>query len=709
MFTHCLSRNRSRKYRGGRVRPKWVRPVSLELLEDRNLLSGYRSIDGTGNNVANPEWGAAGIHLLRVAPVAYDDGISRPAGADRLSPRAISNGIVAQGSDVLFNDRNMSDWVWQWGQVLDHDLDLTPQPGNPPENFNVPVPAGDPFFDPNNTGTAVIQFDRSVYDPATGTGLDNPRQQPNVDTAFIDASMVYGSDAVRADLLRTHQGGHLKTSPGNLLPFNSAAYFGSAAPLPNANSGPFPNDQLYVAGDVRANENIGLTAVHTLLVREHNRRADQLHREHPRWDDDQLYQEARKIVGAEVEAITYNEFLPALLGPNAPSIRGHYDPSINPGISTEFSTAAFRIGHTLLSPQILRIQNNGQPAPGGPVDLKDSFFNPSLIQRSVDVDYLLKGLASQKAEEVDNKIVDAVRNFLFGPPGAGGFDLASLNIQRGRDHGLCDYNTMRAAFGLPRVTSFAQITSNVTVQNELASLYGNVDDIDAWVGGLAEDHLRGSSVGPLFTAIMVDQFTRLRDCDRFFFENDASFSREQKRELEDTTLAEIIRRNSGIRNIQDNVFFVPGDDSGDDRDSGASSAAGRTAGTLGQAAVLLSSGDHHSAGAFDTGLIAAERAPTPDFLEAVYADALNRSPDAAGMASFGQELSAGASHLAVVSAMLNSDEARQEDVQVMYTRFLHRTADPAGLGAFMSALDAGMSEVMVEAAMIGSTEYSNHG
>jgi hypothetical protein len=535
------------------------------------LLSPYRSIDGTGNNRASPEWGSAGTDLLRVAPAAYADGASTLAGADRPSPRAISNGIAAQGSQVLVNNRGMSDWVWQWGQFLDHDLDLTPQPGNPPEHFNVPVPAGDPFFDPNNTGRQVIAFDRSVYDPATGTGPSNPRQQPNVNTAFIDASMVYGSGAARADLLRTHQGGHLKTSPGNLLPLNSATYFGAAAPLSNANSGPFPDDHLYVAGDVRVNENIGLTAVQTLFAREHNRLADQLHQEHPGWGDERLYQEARKVVGAEVEAITYNEFLPALLGPYAPAIRGHYDPSVNPGISTEFSTAAFRLGHTLLSNQILRVENDGRPGPRGPISLADSFFNPALLTSGDDLNVLLKGLASQKAQEIDNKLVDGVRNFLFGPPGAGGFDLASLNIQRGRDHGLSDYNTTRAAFGLPRVTSFAEITSNVTVQTELARLYGSVNNIDLWVGGLAEDHLPGSSVGPLFTAVLVDQFTRLRDGDRFFFENDRSFSAEQRRDLEHTTLADIIRRDSGISNIQDNVFFVQGDD---DRPAGRAAVGG---------------------------------------------------------------------------------------------------------------------------------------
>jgi hypothetical protein len=490
-----------------------------------------------------------------MAAAAYSDGVSALAGTSRPSPREISNAIAAQ-SGTIFNARQMSDWVWQWGQFLDHDLDLTPQPGSPAEHANVPVPAGDPFFDPLSTGMQVIFFDRSVFDPASGTGTDNPRQQPNVLTAFIDGSQIYGSDLIRADALRSHVGGQLKISPGEMLPLNNAAFFGPLAPMPNANSGPYPNDQLYVAGDVRANENVGLTAVQTLLMREHNHWANVLHFLHPQWDDETLYQWARKFVGAEIEVITYKEFLPALMGRYAPSIDGQYNPSINPSISTEFSTAAFRVGHTLLSNQILRIENNGQPDPRGPISLADSFFNPSLITNTHDMEVLLKGLASQQAEEIDNQLVDGVRNFLFGPPGAGGFDLASLNIQRGRDHGLSDYNTTRAAFGLPRVQSFADITSKPDLQNALAAEYGSVDNIDLWVGCLAEDHLAGSSIGPLLTAIFQDQFTRLRDGDRFYFENDPSFSPFEVSLLKATTLGDVIRRNTGITNLQDNVFFV---------------------------------------------------------------------------------------------------------------------------------------------------------
>ena len=185
------------------------------------------------------------------------------------------------------------------------------------------------------------------------------------------------------------------------------------------------------------------------------------------------------------------------------------------------------------------------------LELAEAFFNPEVV-REVGIDPILKYLASDRAQEVDTRIVDGVRNFLFGPPGAGGFDLASLNIQRGRDHGLADYNTTRAAYGLPRVTGFVQITSDTELAAQLEALYGSVDDVDLWVGGLAEDHVSGSSVGPLFRAILSDQFERLRDGDRFWYE--AALPRTQRDSVARTTLADVIRRNSGTTNLQSNVF-----------------------------------------------------------------------------------------------------------------------------------------------------------
>ena len=312
-----------------------------------------------------------------------------------------------------------------------------------------------------------------------------------------------------------------------------------------------PDDQLFLAGDVRANENIELTSIQTLFVREHNRFADQLAKSHPTWTDEQLYQEARRAVIAEIQAITYNEFLPALLGPAAPGAYRGYNSNVNPGIANEFSTAAFRVGHTLVGDDVEFMDNNGNEL-RPPLDLKSAFFNPNVVSET-GIDPILKYLATDRAQEVDTHVVDGLRNFLFGEPGQGGLDLAAINIQRGRDNGLADYNTTRAAYGLPRVRTFADITPDKEVQQALQKLYINVNNIDLWVGGLAEKHIPGASVGPTFARIISNQFARLRDGDRFWYQR--TFSSTQRTALEHTTLAEVIRRNTGLTNLQSKVFF----------------------------------------------------------------------------------------------------------------------------------------------------------
>ena len=179
--------------------------------------------------------------------------------------------------------------------------------------------------------------------------------------------------------------------------------------------------------------------------------------------------------------------------------------------------------------------------------MSDSFFNPTEIVDN-GIDSLLLGQATQTAQEIDNMVVDDIRNFLFGPPGAGGFDLASLNIQRGRDHGLADYNQVRTDMGLDPVETFADISSDPDVQVALEAAYGDVDNIDLWVGGLAEDHVAGASVGELVQAILVDQFTRLCDGGSFWYQE--IFQGRELREIENTTLADVIERNTDIERLQ---------------------------------------------------------------------------------------------------------------------------------------------------------------
>lgn len=530
--------------------------LNLYAFEITSELPPVSEISGLGNNPEHPEWGTPGQQFIRRTPNAYGNGISTPSGMDRPSARIISNALAAQGEVVTHDERNMSAYAYTWGQFIDHDLDIT-HSSSPAEPFRIQVPRGDERFDPQKTGSKTINLHRSIYDRSTGTDPKNPRQQVNRITAFLDGSVLYGSDDERARALRTLSQGKMKTSPGGLLPLNNQKYF--PVPLTNQNlARVVPDSELFVAGDIRANENVELTAVHTLFVREHNFWAEKIAKEIPDLNDEQIYQYARAIVRAEIQVITYNEWLPTLMGKKCLKPYRGYKPTVNPGIANEFATAALRIGHTLLASDIEFFDNDGNPVREG-ISLKEAFFNPTTINE-VGIDPLIKYLATTNASKVDTLVVDDIRNFLFGLPGAGGLDLASLNIQRGRDHGLPDYNTGRAAYKLPRVRDFSDITRDADLQAKLKDLYGSVDNIDMWVGGLAESHDKYTSVGPYFTRILLDQFTRLRDGDRFWYEN--IFYGKQLKALRKTKFNDVIKRNTTITNIQPNVFIFDGSDDG---------------------------------------------------------------------------------------------------------------------------------------------------
>ena len=513
----------------------------------------YRTIDGSGNNLKNPQMNQVGVQLIRLADTAYADGISSFAGVNRPNPRDISN-IVNTQDESIPNSDSATNFMWLWGQFMDHDITFSDE--NSTEPANIRIPAGDDIFDPEGTGTVEMFFNRAIHDPATGTSTENPRQQLNKITGWIDASTVYGSDAERANTLRTNDGsGKLKTSPGNFLPYNESG-------LPNFR---FRGPGFFLAGDERGNENIGLTSLHTLFVREHNRLAEQIATSDPSLSGEEIYQMVRRIVGAHIQAITYNEFLPVLLGADALPPYSHYDDSTPSGIANAFSSAVYRVGHTLLDPKIRLVDAQGNEIEA--LALKDAFFKPGKVVEA-GIEPILRGFAAHLHQEVDVFIIDDVRNFLFvdeqptGTPRLRGFDLASLNIHRGRDHGLPSYNEMREALGLEQKESFSEITSDPEVERRLREAYGtrddgtdNTDDMDIWVTGLAEDRYGESMLGELFHTIVAHQFRVLRDGDRFWYER--SLSRDELRKVEETKLADIIRRNTDVGSeISDNVFVI---------------------------------------------------------------------------------------------------------------------------------------------------------
>ncbi len=545
--------------------------------------TSIRTIDGSGNNQALNDYGKTHITFERLVNANYQaDGYSMVNNLP--NPRHISNMLCAQTGNHP-SSRNLSMYMFTWLQFLDHDITLTEISDN--DFAPIPVPQGDPFFDPANTGTQVIPFTRVAFADNTGISA-NPRQQINEITAWIDGSNVYGADQFRADWLRSFQQGKLKVSPssnGDLLPCNTTT--GDCNDPVDTNA-PFSDGEqdrcgnpvkVFVAGDVRANEQPGLTALHTLFVREHNRICDELVA-NGQTNDEENYQYARRMVIGMLQSITYNEVLPAL-GIQLNNYSG-YQPNTSPNIFNEFATAAYRLGHTMIASHIPFLNEDctnasslsgcgsgtvgifgganclsgcGSTTMTGAIELRDAFFNPSILGNN-GLETILLGLSTVTQQEVDLQVVDDVRNFLFGAPGSGGLDLAAVNIHRGRDHGLADFNSIRTALGLSSLTSFNQITSNTAVANALASVYQNdINAIDAWIGMLAEDHLPNSEVGPCLHALLKLQFENIRDADRFWFEHDNELSNSEKTAIGATRLADIVKKNTTLNNLSD-VFFT---------------------------------------------------------------------------------------------------------------------------------------------------------
>ncbi|CAN5596653.1 hypothetical protein BH20VER3_BH20VER3_17160 [soil metagenome] len=501
----------------------------------------FRRIDGKGNHPT--DLGQAAATVLRKTPNGYGDGVGTMAGANRKGAREISNIVNAQAQPFP-NSSNITSFVWQWGQFTDHDISII-RNSNPAEFAFIPVPRGDPTFDARSRGNKSLPFQRSSW-----TLVNGVRTQIGAVTSFIDASQIYGSDPTRQSALRANDGtGRLATSDGDLMPFN----VNGLANQPQSQPGKviIPGD-FFLGGDVRANENTGLTALQTVFMREHNFWADSIRTDNPGLDDEGIYQRAKAIVNAETQLITYRDFLPILLGPNALTPYTGYNSAVDPRAALEFTTGAFRVGHTFLPPVVKRMNSQNRDRPGD-IALNSTLFETALFT-STGVEPFLRGHANQVPQEVDAYVIDAVRNFVFLR--AQGFDLPALNIQRGRDHGLGSYNQVRVGYGLPSKATFAEMTSNLDFQSRLAAAYSSPDEVDLWVGCLTEDHVNGGQIGETMFTIIKDQFERLRDGDRFWYEDyldPATLATVQQQ-----TLAGIIKRNTSIGSeMQDDVFHMP--------------------------------------------------------------------------------------------------------------------------------------------------------
>ena len=302
-------------------------------------------------------------------------------------------------------------------------------------------------------------------------------------------------------------------------------------------------DDTFITGDPRVMENPELTALTTLFMREHNLWVTNLHAQHPDWTGDQLYNMAKAITTAEYQNIIYTEYLPLLIGPVLGRYNG-YDSNENAQVTQEFSTAAFRMGHSEVSDTQEGLDNHGNVV--FTQSLADAFFNTPEIDETNGIDALLRSLGVDYSQATDVYTVAALRDLLFAGLVGGGvdeMDLIAIDIQRERDVGIGTLNQTRVAMGFKPYTSFAQLTSDRVLQTNLAFVYGDISNVDLFMGGLAENHVRGTQVGTTFQAIIASQFHALRAGDRFFWQNQ-KFDARTAAMISQTTLATIMLRNT---------------------------------------------------------------------------------------------------------------------------------------------------------------------
>ncbi|XP_051578796.1 thyroid peroxidase-like [Myxocyprinus asiaticus] len=560
----------------------------------------YRSISGVCNNRKNPLWGAANSGLTRWLAAEYEDGENQPKGWNterrysgfQLPPvREVSSKIMRGSSMQVLEDNTYSQMLVDWGQYIDHDISFTPQSSSKAAfangldclrsciNANPCFPIQISQNDKLSRGKSCLPFFRSspactnsqTHTPHGDSQHTLQRQQMNSATSFIDASTVYGQSALLEKTLR-----NLSSTDG-LLAVNSKysdkgrSYLPFVPARPSAcfqepGSGSGERVECFAAGDSRVNEILTLSALHTLWVREHNRVATHLKRLNPHWGSEVTYQETRKLIGALHQIITMRDYIPKIIGQDAfekyvGPYKGYND-SLNPSVSNVFATAAFRFGHATISPVLRRLNESfHEHERFSSLNLHQTFFSPWRLVREGGLDPVMRGLLGQSAalQNQDHLLTEELTDRLVVLNIPESLDLAALNLQRGRDHGLPGYNDWRVFCEFDRAetkSDLMEVVSNAALVDRVMDLYGHPNNIDVWLGGLLERPLPGARTGPLFACLIGRQMKMLREGDRFWWENPGVFSPKQRWELQTHSLSRVICDNSGVTEVPLDPFRV---------------------------------------------------------------------------------------------------------------------------------------------------------
>ncbi|TSM52321.1 Dual oxidase 2 [Bagarius yarrelli] len=501
--------------------------------------------DGWYNNLAYHRRGTAGAPLMRLLAAYYSDGVFQIQGLNLPNARRISN-TVSRGRSGHLSVQNRTALSLFFGSHVMYEIVESRRPGCPAEFVNIPVPKDDPVFRSNSTEQVLLSFQRVNWDHNSGQSPNNPRNQINHVTAWIDGSSIYGTSSSWCDALRSFQGGLLSIGSSNMPKQTTSNNFMWSAPNPfTGQTGP---KGLYEFGNAWANENIFTVAEAIVWFRYHNYLATQLHKEHPWWSDEKLFQNARKRVIAT------------------------FQKSVDPGVSPEFQIVTTSYDLTLLPPGVYMrnrtchyrkvVNNDGSTSPA--LRMCNSFWsrdNPN-FKSGQDMDELIMGMASQIAEREDNIIVEDMQDYMYGSLRFSRTDAVAEAIQRGRDFGLNGYNRVRKALNLPPVKTWGEINPSLNKTNpelfmELSKLYGyDINRLELFVGALLEIN---NGPGPVLSSIVLEQFERIRNADRFWFENQQNglFTEEEIQAIQNTRYYDILLKTTSAKTaeLQEDVFY----------------------------------------------------------------------------------------------------------------------------------------------------------
>ncbi|KAL5236551.1 hypothetical protein ACI65C_003961 [Semiaphis heraclei] len=557
----------------------------------------YRSPDGSCNNLKRSFSGKATTPYNRLLFPSYKDSLHSIF--DEYSIHSPPN--ARKLSVALVDDKNLPDdfktmAMAYWTIFIGHDLSHTAISGMMKRNksvnccqdngqnlsprdtnelcMQIVVADGDPFYNYKYIGSDTIyrcmNYVRSV--PAVWPDcIFGPREQMNQATHYLDGSMVYGSSAKQTWSLRTKFDGQLLTNMWCDKKYQRDALQPKYLPLEiiNSDACQFGSGTCYKTGDTRANELPQTTVMYTLWVREHNRLAKLLSHVNPHWDDERIFQEARKIVIASIQHITYAEWLPALLGQNFTrryglelSTNGYsnsYDENTNPSVSNSFATAILPFANSMISESISLYSEDREF--NGSISLKENYNRPTdLILKFLD--QLVRGLSTQNTQKVDMLFTKTLTNYLYTvhPDNLFGMDIVSLDLQRNRDHGIPSYTNFRKYCGLKAIRNVQDLAKIMMegASDKLLKQYKHWKKIELLIGALSEKHEEDSMVGPTMKCIIREQFTRTRVADRYFYDLPKVFNEYQLAEIRKVTLARVFCDNSNnVTTMQKQVFLVP--------------------------------------------------------------------------------------------------------------------------------------------------------